>query len=232
MKDGRTHLAHKAEHAVDVDTGAIIAVTVQGADSGDTETIERTLEEADEQLDEVGAKVDHDRLHPEGLAEVVGDKGYHCDRTLVQLEEQGLRPYVAEPDRGRRKWKDDVVAQAAVYANRRRVRGERGKRLQRRRGEVLERPFAHMYETGGMRRTHLRGHENILKRLLIHAAGFNLGLMMRTQIGFGTPRGLQGFVSTLWDLLRCLAVPLGTLSRLAAPIHAQADVRPLCPSCA
>jgi transposase len=232
MKDGRTHLAHKAEHAVDVDTGAIIAVTVQGADAGDTETIERTLEEADEQLDEVGAKVDHDRLHPEGLAEVVGDKGYHSDRTLVQLEEQGLRPYVAEPDRGRRKWKDDVVAQAAVYANRRRVRGERGKRLQRRRGEVLERPFAHLYETGGMRRTHLRGRENILKRLLIHAAGFNLGLMMRTQIGFGTPRGLQGFVSTLWDLLRCLAVPLGTLSPLAAPIHAQADVRPLYPSCA
>jgi transposase len=232
MKDGRTHLAHKAEHAVDVDTGAIIAVTVQGADAGDTETIERTLEEADKHLDEVGSKVDHDRLHPEGLAEVVGDKGYHSDRTLVQLEEQGLRPYISEPDRGRRKWKDDVAAQTAVYANRRRIRGERGKRLQRRRGEVLERPFAHLYETGGMRRTHLRGHENILKRLLIHAAAFNLGLMMRAQIGFGTPRGLQGFVSTLLDLLRCLVASLGALSRLPAPIHARADVRPICPSCA
>ncbi len=134
----------------------------------------------------------------EGLAEVVGDKGYHSDRTLVQLEEQGLRPYVSEPDRGRRKWKDDVAAQMAVYANRRRIRGERGKRLQRRRAEILERPFAHLYETGGMRRTHLRGHTNILKRLLIHAAGFNLGLMMRTELGFGTPRALQGFVSIPW----------------------------------
>ena len=220
MKDGRTHLAHKAEHAVDVDTGAIIAVTVQGADAGDTETIERTLEEADEQLDEVGAKVDHDRLHPEGLAEVVGDKGYHSDRTLVQLEEQGLRPYLSEPDRGRRKWKDDVAAQVAVYANRRRIRGERGKRLQRRRGEVLERPFAHLYETGGMRRTHLRGHTNILKRLVIHAAAFNLGLMMRIQIGCGTPRGLQGFVAILLDLFRVLKVSVNAFSRLAVSIPA------------
>jgi transposase len=232
MKDGRTHLAHKAEHAVDVDTGAIIAVTVQGADAGDTETIERTLEEADKQLDEVAEKVDSDQLHPEGLAEVVADKGYHSDRTLVKLEDQGLRPYVSEPDRGRRNWKDDVLAQAAVYANRRRVRGERGKRLQRRRGEMLERPFAHLYETGGMRRTHLRGHDNILKRLLVHAAAFNLGLLMRTQFGLGTPRGLQGFVVTLVDLLRSLAAPLDAVSRLPATITAHADIRTPCPSCA
>src|SRR6266851_5565168 len=232
VKDGRTHLAHKAEHAVDVDTGAIIAVTVQGADAGDTETIERTLEEADKQLDEVGATVDHDRLHPEGLAEVVGDKGYHSDRTLVQLEEQGLRPYLSEPDRGRRKWKDDVAAQTAVYANRRRVRGERGKRLQRRRGEMLERPFAHLYETGGMRRTHLRGHTNILKRLLIHAAAFNLSLIMRTQIGFGTPRGLQGFVSILLDLLRGLRATLNALPHVTVALPDDRHIRPPCSSCA
>jgi transposase len=232
MKDGRTHLAHKAEHAVDVDTGAIIAVTVQDADAGDTETIERTLEEADKQLDEVGEKVDSDRLHPEGLAEVVGDKGYHSDRTLVELEQQGLRPYLSEPDRGRRKWHDDVAAQAAVYANRRRIRGDRGKRLQRRRGEILERPFAHLYETGGMRRTHLRGHDNILKRLLVHAAGFNLGLIMRTQFGFGTPRGLQGFVSVLLDLLRVLKVSRNVFSGLAVTIPAGDQIRPPCSSCA
>jgi len=218
MKDGRTHLAHKAEHAVDVDTGAIIAVTVQGADAGDTETIEQTLEEAGKQLDAVESKVIGGRLHPDGLAEVVADKGYHSDRTLVQLEDQGLRPYVSEPDRGRRKWKDDVDAQMAVYANRRRIRGERGKRLHRMRGERLERPFAHLYETGGMRRIHLRGHTNILKRLLIHAAGCNLGLMMRTWIGFGTPRGLQGFVSTLVGLLRRLTCSLDALWRPAVTI--------------
>jgi len=211
MKDGRTHLAHKAEHAVDVDTGAIIAVTVQGADAGDTETIEQTLEEADKQLAAVESKVVGGRLHPDGLAEIVADKGYHSDRTLVQLEDQGLRPYVSEPDRGRRKWHDDVDAQMAVYANRRRIRGERGRRLQRMRGERLERPFAHLYETGGMRRIHLRGHTNILKRLLIHAAGCNLGLMMRTLTGFGTPRGLQGFVSTLLSLLRRLRWSLDAL---------------------
>jgi transposase len=105
MKDGRSHLAHKAEHAVDVDTGAIVAVTVQGADEGDTSTIAKTLEEAEEQLDAVMEKREDDELHPEGLSEVVADKGYHSDRTLVELEDQGLRSYVSEPDRGRRKWK-------------------------------------------------------------------------------------------------------------------------------
>jgi len=217
MKGGQTHLAHKAEHAVDVDTGAIIAVTVQGADEGDTTTIEQTLAEAAKQLKAVTAKVEGGHVHPDGLAEIVADKGYHSDRTLVELEKQGLRPYISEPDRGRRKWKDDVAAQMVVYANRRRIRGERGKRLQRLRGERLERPFAHLYETGGMRRVHLRGHTNILKRLLIHAAGFNLGLVLRTVIGVGTPRGLQGCVRALLDLLRAFTAPLkGILVRLLA----------------
>jgi transposase len=209
MKDGRTHLAHKAEHAVDVDTGAIVAVTVQGADEGDTATIENTLEEAEEQLDAVMEKTD--RVHPDGLSEVLADKGYHSDRTLVELEDQGLRSYVSEPDRGRRKWKDDVIAQQAVYANRRRIRAERGKRLHRMRGELIERPFAHLYETGGMRRTHLRGHTNILKRLLIHAAGFNLGLVMRTSIGVGTPRGLQGALQALLGSLARLTITVGAI---------------------
>jgi len=209
MKDGRTHLAHKAEHAVDVETGAIVAVTVQGADEGDTSTIDNTLEEAEGQLDAVMEK--SDQVHPDGLSEVVADKGYHSDRTLVDLEDQGLRSYVSEPDRGRRKWKDDVDAQQAVYANRRRIRGERGKRLHRMRGELIERPFAHLYETGGMRRTHLRGHTNILKRLLIHAAGFNLGLVMRTSIGVGTPRGLQGALQALLGSLARLTISLGAV---------------------
>lgn len=215
MKDGRTHLAHKAEHAVDVDTGAIVAVTVQGADEGDTTTIGRTLKEAEEQLDAVMEKGDGDELHFGGLSEVVADKGYHSDRIMIELEDQGLRSYVSEPDRGRRKWKDDNLdAQEAVYANRRRIRGERGKRLQRMRGELIERPFAHLYETGGMRRTHLRGHTNILKRLLIHAAGFNLGLVMRASIGVGTPRGLQGTLNAL----------LGSFGRLITSLHPVVDV--------
>src|SRR5262245_5708576 len=223
MKDGRTHLAHKAEHAIDVDTGAIVAVTVQGADRGDTTTIKKTLEEAEGQLDAVTEKGKGDELHPDGLSEIVADKGYHSDQTLIELEDQGLRSYVSEPDRGRRKWKDNVDAQQAVYANRRRIRGKRGKRLQRKRGELIERPFAHLYETGGMRRTHLRGHINILKRLLIHAAGFNLGLAMRNSIGVGTPRGLQGVVQTLFDSLTHLC---GSLGCGPGPTHCRSSLEP------
>ena len=184
MKDGRTHLAHKAEHAVDLETGAIVGVTVQDADEGDAETSIETLITAAEQIEAVLPEGD-------GLQEVVGDKGYHSNQSLMDLEAVGVRSYISEPDRGRRNWKKKAAARAAVYRNRRRIRGARGLRLLRLRGERLERPFAHLYETGGMRRVHLRGHTNIRKRLLIHAGGLNLGLLMRQLIGVGTPRGLQ-----------------------------------------
>ena len=110
---------------------------------------------------------------------------------MIDLAAVGLRTYVAEPDRGRRDWSEEPAARTLVYANRRRIRGARGRRLMRQRGERIERSFAHLYDTGGMRRTHLRGHTNILKRLLIHAGGFNLGLVVRHLIGSGTPRGRQ-----------------------------------------
>ena len=112
---------------------------------------------------------------PQAFTALVADKGYHSNEVMVDLQAVGVRSYVAEPDRGRREWSKAREAQAPVSANRRRIRGARGKRLMRRRGERIERSFAHAYETGGMRRTHLRGHRNILKRLLIHLAGFNLG---------------------------------------------------------
>jgi hypothetical protein len=114
---------------------------------------------------------------------------HHSNQSLVDLEAVGVRSHISEPDRGRRNWEKKREARVAVYRNRRRIRGPRGLRL---RGERLERPFAHLYETGGMRRVHLRGHTNILKRLLTHTSGFNLGLLMRQLIGVGTPRGLQG----------------------------------------
>lgn len=202
MKDGRTHLAHKAEHAVDMETGAVVAVTVQGADQGDTTTIADTLTEAAEELEAVAATTDREIAVVE---EAVADKGYHSNQTLRDLAQLDVRTYIAEPDRGRRTWKKNAAARDAVYANRRRIRGTRGLALLRRRSERLERPNAHLYETGGMRRTHLRGHTNILKRLLVHVGGFNLGLFMRALVGVGTPRGLQGlsaaalaFVVTLW----------------------------------
>jgi transposase len=188
MKDGRTHLAHKAEHAVDLETGAIVAVTLQGADAGDTTTIVETATAAADQI----ADAQVDVAEPQALEEIIADKGYHSNQTLIDLKAVGVRSYIAEPDRGRRDWSKTPEAQAPVYGNRRRVRGPRGRRLMRQRGERIERSFAHVYDTGGMRRTHLRGHTNILKRLLIHAGGFNLGLVMRQLIGVGTPRGLQG----------------------------------------
>lgn len=188
MKDGRTHLAHKAEHAIDLETGAIVGVTVQGADQGDTTTIAETVTAAAEELEAVATATDE---HTAVIEELVADKGYHSNQVLVDLAALDLRTYIAEPDRGRRTWRKKAAARDVVYANRRRIRGTRGLALQRHRSERLERPNAHLYETGGMRRTHLRGHANILKRLVVHIGGFNLGLLMRTLIGVGTPRGLQ-----------------------------------------
>ncbi len=188
MKDGRTHLAHKAEHAIDLDSGAMVAVTVQGADVGDTTSLVETAIAAAEQVEAAHAE----SPTPAALTELVADRGYHSNQTMIDLHAVGVRSYIAEPDRGRRHWTNAPHAQPAVYGNRRRVRGGRGKRLMRRRGEYVERSFAHVYDTGGMRRAHLRGHPNILKRLLIHASAFNLGILMRQVFGRGTPRGLQG----------------------------------------
>jgi transposase len=198
MKDGRTHLAHKAEHVVDLDTGAIVGVTVQDADEGDTTTIQETLPEAAEQLEAVAA-VTNDTVA--AIEEVVADKGYHSRRTVHDLEMLKIRTYISEPDRGPQSWKDQQAERDAVYANRRRIRGGRGQRLLQKRGELLERPSAHLYETGGLRRMHVRGHENVLKRLLVHAGAFNLGLWMRTLFGVGTPRSLQGLVAALGAMI-------------------------------
>lgn len=221
MKDGRTHLAHKAEHAVDLDTGAIVAVTMQGADQGDTTTIENTLATAVEQLETVA---DGSDTPVETAAEVVADKGYHSRRTVLELETNGFRAYISEPARGRQSWIDQQAARDAVYANRRRLKGDRGRQLMRGRGERIERSFAHVYDTGGMRRTHLRGHANILKRLLIHAGGFNLGLVMRQLIGLGTPRGLQDHLTlvlgTLCGLMRLASRQLSPISGSHRPLRA------------
>jgi transposase len=110
-----------------------------------------------------------------------------------------VRSYVSEPDRGRRDWDGKADQKAAVYAKRRRIHGRRGKRLMRQRGELIERSFAHGYETGAMRRTHLRRHDNITKRLLVHIGGFNLSLVMRKLTGFGKPRRLQGLFASIFD---------------------------------
>ena len=215
MKDGRTHLAHKAEHAVDLETGAVVAVTLQPANRGDTTSLTETIEQADENL--VGVMTDEaacENLSEQVLREAVTDKGYHSNAVLKDLRDCGIRTYLSEPGRGRRNWAGQEEERDAVYANRRRIRGGRGQKLRKKRGEYVERTFAHCYDTGGMRRTHLREHPNILKRLLIHVAGFNLGLVMRRLFGVGTARGLQGlcgrvlaWILALWMALRQLLAP-------------------------
>jgi transposase len=180
-------------------------VTVQDADEGDTTTIQQTLPEAAEQLEAVAAVNDGT---VKVIEEVVTDKGYHSRTTVHDLKTPDIRTYISEPERGPQSWSDQEAEREAVYANRRRIRGHRGKRLLRRRGELLERPCAHLYETGGLRRTHVRGHESVLKPLLVHASAFNLGLWMRRLFGVGTPRGLQGrlaalatVLTTMWSII-------------------------------
>jgi transposase len=211
-------------------SGALIAVTIQGADEGDTATIAETLAEAEAQLDAVIERAP-EGVNPDAPAEVVADKGYHSDATLLEIETGGLRSYISEPDRGRRKWKDNIDAQIAVYSNRRRIRGDRGKRLQSMRGERIERSFAHLYETGRIRRTHLRGHDNIRKRVLLHASAFNLGLLLRTMIGRGTPRGLQGLLSLISVLTTAVRDALEASAALWIPSAGSAARRPDLPTC-
>jgi hypothetical protein len=198
MKDGTTHMAYKNEHAVDLETGAIVASVVHPADEGDTTTMWGTLEQASNSLQDVRedetVQADTSGLH---MRDVTADKGYHSAQTLVNLEELELRGYISEPDRGRQRWATRSAAerpfkraqQAAVYRNRRRRKGRRSKQLHRKRAELVERSFEHVLDDGGMRRVYLRGQENIAKRYLIHTAAFNLGLIMRKLTGFGTPRG-------------------------------------------
>ena len=221
MKDGRTQSPRRPEHAVDMDTGAVVAVTLQPANRGDTASLPETINQADANLVAVMKDAEAAKgLSEKVLSETVADKGYHSNDVLVDQGKQEVRTYIAEPDRGRRDWEGKADEQKAVYANRRRIRGKRGKRLMRKRGEYVERTFAHCYETGGMRRTHLRHHDNILKRLLIHVAGFNLGLVMRRTLGRGTARGLQGLAARLWAYVGAV---LGTRERLAETITRESN---------
>jgi transposase len=193
MKDGRTHLAHKAEHAVDLSSGALLAITLEPANEGDTTTVHKTLAEAQSVARQI---------HPLGVEELVADKGYHSGEVLKTLHTGGVRSYLPEPARGKRNWEGKAVEQKRTHENRRRVRGSRGKRLQKIRSELTERTFAHMYETGAMRRVHLQGRKNILKRLLIHGAAFNLSLILRKVLRAGTPRGFGDLHPGLFAALR------------------------------
>src|SRR5258707_4948505 len=191
LKDGRTAFAYKAENAVDMETGAIVAVTTHSGAAADTTTVQETVIEAGIAVAGLIAEPTPEgkcEMHPEGVQEVVADKGYHSNDGMVGLAEMEVRSYVAEPDRGTRNWDGKKAEKEAVYGNRRRVRGERGKRLQRQRGERIERNFAHQFDSGGLDRLYVRGLENVHKKFLVQAAACNLALLMRLTYGSGKPR--------------------------------------------
>lgn len=211
MKDGTTHLAYKAEHVVDLKSEAILAAEIYHADYADTATLEDSLHQAQINLQQAGSDVE--------IKEAVADKGYHCNETLTELREHTpYRTYIPEPAlRHARVWTDKPPEQqAAVYANRRRMRGNRGKKLQRLRSERTERTFAHVCETGGARRTWLRGIENVRKRYLISAAAHNIGVLMRALFKMGTPRGLQAFKTNLEGVVSALCLAWIATTRLGS----------------
>jgi hypothetical protein len=205
LKDGRTRLAYKPEHVVDLETGAIVAAVVHPADVADPASVEASLTEAERNLqtarddaaaqpEEPAPKEDDDPPAggPRQRRKVVADKGYHKGSLLRRLKTQQYRTYIPERRQaGRRRWTDKGGTPTAVAFHQNRARGGRplGKRYHRWRAERVERTFAHVCETGGARRTRLRGRANVAKRYLLQAAGANLALVMRTLYGLGTPRG-------------------------------------------
>jgi transposase len=204
MKDGTTRLAYKAENAVDLASGVIVAAEIHGADQGDTATMPKTLLEADEAVMKAGI--------PGGITDVVADRGYHADALVDRLQAQGYRTCIAERPQ-KRNWK--AVArrvghetmrrlQRAFHRNHRRLKSAAGRQLQRLRAEYPERSFAHLFVTGGLRRVFVRGRENVQKRVQVHAAGANLGIVMRKILGTGTPRSLQGRLEALLALFAAL----------------------------
>src|SRR5713226_8541802 len=234
MKDGTTHLAHKAEHAVDVTSGVIVAAEIHPADSGDTTTLLQTLSRADAAVQRANPQCD--------ILEVVADRGYHSGELLGDLHRRGDNTCISERrQKSRRNWKrlsrkvgeqESRCRQRAFYLNRRRLKSAAGKALLRKRGQTIERSFAHACQTGGMRRVHLRGRANILKRYQVHVAALNLGIILRSLIGLGTPRGFQGrkallahalsSLLSMRDLIHSLFDQLGSFS--PAPRNTQ----PLC----
>jgi hypothetical protein len=190
MKDGRTHLGYKAEHVVDLESEYLLSADVVHGTDSDSQTLAQSVVLAQVNLVRAGSEAE--------IQEVVADKGYHANQTLVDCEELDVRTYIPERETGRRRWTDqEPEAEQAFRNNRRRVRAGKGKRLQRLRSELLERSFAHVCETGGARRTWLRGLEKINKRYQIHTAARNLGLLMRDLFGIGKPRVLQDGLEAL-----------------------------------
>ena len=251
LKDGRTRLGYKAEHVVDLETGAIVAAEMYEADAADAATLRASLEAARENVEAAHVESkkqsnDDDDAPPPAsptgdsrpTIEVVADKGYHKVELLLELRQAEYRTYIPVPDqKGQRHFSDKggMLAREAFHDNRSRVRRDKGKRFQRLRGERIERTFALACETGAHRRVRLRGRDNVRKRYIAHIAALNLGLVMRSLFGHGTPRQaadavLAAAAAALWIALETIIgfgegffgtlVPRATAHRRAADLAA------------
>src|SRR5450755_2479925 len=208
---------------VDMETGAIVAVTTHGGAAADTATVEMTVLEAAVEVAGLIAEVTPEgeyKVHADGVEEVVADKGYHSNDVVGSLTEMELRTYIAEPERGERNWEDKQAEKEAVYANRRRIRGARGKKLQAQRGEKIERNFAHQFDTGGMDRLYVRGIGNVHKKLLLQAAACNLALLLRFYYGAGKPRAAHDRTSEAVFAVFVILVLMRTVKGFSPPCYA------------
>jgi IS5 family transposase len=225
MKDGRTHFSYKAEHAVDVESDLVVAAEIYAGDTADGDSILMTVQSAQDNLTAIGSE--------QAVEDVLGDKGYHRIESIAVLGEvHGVRTYIPERQDGvRHNWQERPAGdKAAFYANRRRVTGHRGRALSRLRSEFSERSFAHTCETGGARRTRLRGTVNVAKRYVVHVAARNLGVIMRALFRVGTPRSLQGrvraLIVALWYALQRQLRHLFTRLSRTESTHARGCDRP------
>jgi hypothetical protein len=222
MPDGRTRLAYKPEHAVDLDTEAIVAAVIHPADQGDTTSIEGTLEAAARDLAAAGSAPT--AVRP---AELIADKGYHSSAVLKTLGDGPWPTRIAEPKpKDVQRWRGDLDARRAVYGNRARLRSGVGKQAFKLRAERVERSFEHTLDRGGMRRAWLRGRENVQKRYVVHVAASNLGLVMRALLGAGTPRELAAKGGLLWWSFDPAAGLIVVLLPPPDPLHQRAVSRP------
>ena len=219
MKDGTTHLAYKAENVVDLESNLIVAAEIYAADQADTATMEDSLHAAQSNLKEAGSETQ--------IQDVAADKGYHSTDLLEKLAERTkYRTYIPEPKvpGGKRDWtKRTKLARKAVEANRRRMKRKKGKGLQRERSERVERTFAHVLETGGARRTWLRGDDKLRKRYSIATAAYNLGVLMRSLFQMGTARGLQGLGLGLHGLLALYYLAWSAIQALSGLIRTEIE---------
>lgn len=197
MKDGSTKVAHKVEHAVDLSGhGAVTAVTVHAGHRGDTKTVKETFDQA-----ETNTTIGKQELVP--IEEVVADKGYHSDPVLKDMEENAqVRTYIPAPE-GQRNWKEKPEEKRRNRNNRERTKRAYGKSIMRKRGELVERSFQHLYDRGGQkRRTTFRGTEKVLTSCLMKAAAFNLGLVLRVRFGYGAPKTMANGLKKAMERIR------------------------------